>query len=492
MNLLNRLGLRSRILLTLGALVLITACGGLVMIWYTYRMEALFTTFIQKDVAALTAAKGLETALLNQRGYVSYYFLDGDSKWLEELGKYRQEFKERLSDARKIDTTGEHRMFLDRIESEYNQYARQKDEVIEMYKAGNREAGAKLNREARDHFSEILRACEEHIQVHSRLLDQSWERSSGQAQALRAIAATAVSAAIILGALLSFVLVVQVLEPIRRLAIQADRAGDSVRSDNEVTALKRGVRGLIEDVDHTHLELERSRERLLQSERMALIGKLAAEVAHSIRNPMTSIKMRLFSLERVLGLSPGQREDFEVISEEMRHLDNIVRNFLEFSRPPKLKMQMVNVSDIVDMALQLLEKRIERHGVKVERIQRNSLPAIEADPELLKEVLVNLIVNACEAMGEGGRLIITEEDGLAERMGRAILIRVSDTGPGVAESIRDKIMEPFFTTKEEGTGLGLSIAARIVEEHGGRLELRSDSGKGATFIVTLPIREEEA
>jgi len=176
----------------------------------------------------------------------------------------------------------------------------------------------------------------------------------------------------------------------------------------------------------------------------------------------------------------------------MRHLDNIVRNFLEFSRPPKLKMQMVDVSDIVEMALQLLEKRIERHGVKVERIRRNSLPAIEADPELLKEVLVNLIVNACDAMGDGGRLIITEEDGLAERMGRAILIRVSDTGPGVPESIRDKIMEPFFTTKEEGTGLGLSIAARIVEEHGGRLELRGDNGKGATFIVTLPIREEQA
>jgi signal transduction histidine kinase len=238
------------------------------------------------------------------------------------------------------------------------------------------------------------------------------------------------------------------------------------------------------------VELERSRERLLQTERMALVGKLAAEVAHSIRNPMTSIKMRLFSLERTLGPSKA-REDFEVISEEMRHLDNIVRNFLEFSRPPKLQIQKVNVSEVVDNTLQLLEKRLERYGVKVERERHNSLPKIEADPELLKEVMVNLIVNACDAMQEGGRILITEEEGLAERMGRAVLIQFADTGAGIPDQLREKIFQPFFTTKEEGTGLGLSIAARIMEEHGGRLEVRSEEKLGSTFIITLPVKEEQ-
>jgi signal transduction histidine kinase len=103
---------------------------------------------------------------------------------------------------------------------------------------------------------------------------------------------------------------------------------------------------------------------------------------------------------------------------------------------------------------------------------------------------VNLIVNACDAMGEGGRILITEEDGLAERVGRAVLVQIADTGPGVPESVRDKIFQPFFTTKEEGTGLGLSIAARIVEEHGGRLSVRSEEKLGATFVITLPIKED--
>ena len=491
MNLRKRFGLRARILLTLGALVLITVGGGLVMIWYTYRMEGLLSSVIQTDRAAFQVVKGLETALLNQRGYVSYYLLDGDPNWLKELGRYRQDFIERLKEARELDYAGVHEEFLDRIEAEYGQYVKSKDRVIELHEAGEHEAKAGLHREVREQFFEILELCDAHIDVHNEMLNLKLASSHAQAARLRVMAAACISAAVVVGAVLSFLLVTQVLDPIRRLVIEADRAGRPVRSGDEVTALKYGVRDLIKDVDHTHMELERSRERLMQSEKMALVGKLAAEVAHSIRNPMTSIKMRLFSLDRSLELSPTQREDFEVISEEMRQLDNIVRNFLEFSRPPKLKVQKVNISDVVDMALQLLEKRLERYGVKVEREIDRTIPSIEADPELLKEVFVNLIVNACDAVGDGGWLVIKEEDVVAEHMGRAVLVRLSDSGPGIPESIRDKILEPFFSTKEEGTGLGLSIAARIVEEHGGHLELRSEEGKGATFIITLPVGEEE-
>jgi signal transduction histidine kinase len=98
-------------------------------------------------------------------------------------------------------------------------------------------------------------------------------------------------------------------------------------------------------------------------------------------------------------------------------------------------------------------------------------------------------VNACDAMGQGGRLTITEAEAVAEQMGRVVVVQVSDTGPGVPDALQGKVFEPFFSTKEDGTGLGLSIAQRIVEEHGGRLELRSREGEGAAFIVTLPVRE---
>ncbi|MBW1797185.1 MAG: histidine kinase, partial [Deltaproteobacteria bacterium] len=106
-----------------------------------------------------------------------------------------------------------------------------------------------------------------------------------------------------------------------------------------------------------------------------------------------------------------------------------------------------------------------------------------------KEAFVNLVVNACEAMEGGGLIVIHEEKSFAEPLGKVVVIRLTDNGPGIPESIQDKVLQPFFTTREEGTGLGLSIAARIVEQHGGWLDLTSKEGEGATFVITLPIKE---
>jgi signal transduction histidine kinase len=114
---------------------------------------------------------------------------------------------------------------------------------------------------------------------------------------------------------------------------------------------------------------------------------------------------------------------------------------------------------------------------------------IKADPEQLKEVLVNIIVNACEAMENGGSMVISEEETSEKGLGRVAAIRLRDNGPGISESMREKIFQPFFTTKEEGTGLGLSIATRIIEEHQGRLSVESKENVGTTFVITLPIKE---
>lgn len=251
------------------------------------------------------------------------------------------------------------------------------------------------------------------------------------------------------------------------------------------------VRGMMADMDQTRSELEQSQQMLMHSEKMALVGKLATEVAHSIRSPMTSINMRLFSLQRSLDLTENQEEDFQVVAEEMRRLDNIVRNFLEFSRPPKLDKQRVNISSVIDMTMELLEYRLRRHDAAVTRRRGEDLPQVEADPELIKEVLVNLIVNACEAMGESGQIFITESQSVTDQGERTVRVEIRDTGPGIPEEIQQQILEPFHTTKAQGTGLGLFIAARIVREHGGQLDLYSAEGRGATFIIVLPAVKEE-
>jgi signal transduction histidine kinase len=146
---------------------------------------------------------------------------------------------------------------------------------------------------------------------------------------------------------------------------------------------------------------------------------------------------------------------------------------------------------VVDLSLRLLQHRLESCGVKVELVRKNPLPEIWADPDQLKEILVNLLVNACEMMVKGGVIRIMEEEEDGGPLGRSVRLVISDNGPGIPESIQESIFQPFFSTKEEGTGLGLSIASRVVENHGGTLTLRSQEGEGATFVISLPNEENK-
>ncbi len=484
----DKFSLRAGIYVVLASLVLTTLIGGLIMVWYTYRMEGLLADVIDRNVTAFHVAEELENALVNQKGFVSYYLLDGDSDWLKQLGEHRQIFRERLKEARSLVETDLQKETIDRIEMEYAGYTDFKDKVISYYKSGEREAGARLHGQVRSRFFTILDLCDRYKEIHSESIKLARKKSHSKARNLRIIAGTVILTVFSLAVLLAFILVRQILGPIRNLALETDRVGSGRKSRDEVTALRKSVHGLIKDVDHTHSELEKSRETLLQAEKMALVGKLAAGMAHSIRNPLTSVKMRLFSLSRMPDLSPEQKDDFEVISDEIRHVDAIVGNFLEFSRPPKLKMQRISPSDVVDMVIQLLQHRLKSYNVEVKIDRRRALPEIEADPEQFKEMLVNIVMNACEAMESNGLIVIREEESFAEPLGRVVVIRLSDNGPGIKESIQSKVLQPFFSTKEEGTGLGLSIAARIVDEHGGWLDLISEEGKGCTFVITLPIK----
>jgi signal transduction histidine kinase len=471
--------------------VVITIIGALIMVGYTYRMEELLTQIIDKYMAGLQTAQSMETALVNQKGFASYYLLDGNPKWLIQMVEYRHIFEDKLKKTQRLATTTEEKRVLSLLESEYAKYITTKDQVVDYYKSGDREKGLKLHEEVRDNFFEILKLCENGKELFSDKAQKAKIKSLNQARKLRIIAGTAVLMILFLGIILTFYLLHDILDPIRRLALETDRHDGTQNQGDEVKTLSRHVRDLKKTYNETQSELEKSREHLLQSEKYALVGKLAAGTSHSIRNPLTSVKMRLFSLSRSLNLDSDQKEDFDVISKEINHIDTIVQNFLEFSRPPRLKLQSVSPSDVVDQAIQLLQHRLESYEVFIKIQRKESLPFVQLDPEQLKEVLINIIINACEAMGQGGSIVIYEETIIEQEKFRSAVVRISDNGPGIPDAIQSKIMEPFFTTKEEGTGLGLSIANRIVQEHGGRLDIQSTEGNGSTFIISMPVEESD-
>ena len=484
------MSLKQRVYFANAVLLGITVMGAVAMIWYTYKTEAVFSHIEGRNLPVYQAAEALETSLLNQKGYLSYYLLDNNPDWIRQLASLRTVFEEQLAKAKPLVEEPWEKEALARIEKEYITYIASKDRVIRLYKKGDPNAGATLHKEVRASFFRIFQLCEKFKSFHKENIDHAVGVSRTDANRLRYIALLAIITVVLLSLLINYIFTCHILEPIRKLAEEADQLGKSRSSTDEVTALKDSVHGLIEDAELTHRELLRSRETLMQSEKMALLGKLAAGTAHSIRNPLTSIKMRLFSLGRSGEVSVAQQDDLNVISNEIGHVNKIVENFLEFARPPKLTMKKESPSQVVDNTLRLLEQRLKSYGVTVQLVRQQPLCEIFLDPGQLKEALANIIINACEAMDQGGRITITETFEKSNGIKKAAVIQIQDSGPGIPDRMREEIFNPFFTTKEEGTGLGLSISFNIVSEHGGCMVLDSLPGQGACFTITLPVRED--
>ncbi|MFH1154014.1 MAG: ATP-binding protein [Pseudomonadota bacterium] len=482
------LTLRLKILYLFSIMSAITVMGGLMMLWHTYQTDDLIITMVQKEMVLFRAAQEMELALANQKGYLTYYFVDGQAKWLNSLGKYREMFRQSLDKARTLDLTPQQKESLETIAVEFKKYVEAKDLAIETYRLNpDKTAITPIHEQQRSVFFNLLDLCREFSQKQWQIIQETEWKNAQRSEGLRIMAYGALFFFTILSILLLFILYKHILEPIRDLAIETG-SSPTDSSRDEVVSLSHSLKDMMKDFDETHSELARSRKNLIQAERMAMVGEMAAGVAHTIRNPFTSIKMRMFSLSRSLDLTDVQNEDLQVISDEIARIDKIVQNFLEFARPPKLKLTQCRIAAIIDGVITLLEYRLNAHGVELFFTPNPDLPQVDVDQDRIKEALVNLITNACEAMEQGGTIIITETRDYEEDMGDVARICIRDNGPGIPDSIINKITNPFFTTKEDGSGLGLSIVARIVREHNGKLAVSQAPDNGAEFTITLPVR----
>jgi two-component system, sporulation sensor kinase E len=230
----------------------------------------------------------------------------------------------------------------------------------------------------------------------------------------------------------------------------------------------------------------RSLEQQVQrSDRLAMIGQIAAGTAHEIRNPLTSIKGFLQVLKKTLR-DNGMEKEFgytELMLSEIDRINDLVSEFLLLSKPKHTTMTKIDVAAVIREILPIINNEAILHGVTVEYRSALDLPEIVADRELLKQVFINICKNGIEAMGtDGGTLTITEKVDLEEQR---LNVLIQDTGPGIPLFLIDKIFDPFFTTKEEGTGLGLSVCQRIVHDIGGTLRV-SSKGYGTIFVVSIP------
>lgn len=238
--------------------------------------------------------------------------------------------------------------------------------------------------------------------------------------------------------------------------------------------------------------LAQSSRVIERQEKLASLGVLASGVAHEIRNPLTAIKFRLFSLRKT---TPALAEDEDVttIAEEINRLERIVKDVLRFARPSDPALAPVPAQKLLADAHDFLKGQFQRSGIQLTLSAAGGVWVL-ADEQQMKQVLINLIQNAADAIGRNGVIALHLRAGeaqLGRRVKSVAILSVADSGNGIPPEVEARLFDPFFTTKEGGTGLGLAIAARIVELHGGILRYETESNRGTTFEVALPIVEHE-
>ncbi|MBI5181423.1 MAG: HAMP domain-containing protein [Nitrospirae bacterium] len=255
--------------------------------------------------------------------------------------------------------------------------------------------------------------------------------------------------------------------------------------------LEQWTRELESRVQDRTKELQEAQEHLIQTEKLAATGKLAAGVAHEINNPIGIILNRIECLEmeaKESGLSPEIMNDLKVISAHAKRVSKIVGGLLAFSREAGRDsgLEQININDVLEKAAALFDRLALQKGVQIEKRFSPSLSPIMGNSQKLEQAMVNLIDNALDASTKGGRIII--ESRKKFRNDYFIQIVVSDAGCGIPKESLGRIFDPFFTTKEvgKGTGLGLAVCYGIIKEHHGKIEVNSEAGRGAAFTITIP------
>ena len=272
----------------------------------------------------------------------------------------------------------------------------------------------------------------------------------------------------------------QTLESVMTFAQQAGLAIHNAFMYQEIKAFSQQVE---EKMQQTTADLRKTEAQLIRSEKLAALGQLAAGIAHEIRNPLTSINILIHSLREKPSDEEVHREDLRVIEEEIHRINEIVDQFLRFAKPAPPLLQEADLVSLFEETLQLLKPQIEKQRITVQK-EFNALPSTVLDREQMKQVVLNLLLNALQAMSGGGLLRLS---GQVLEDNRWIQLSVQDTGVGIPPEDMNKLFDPFFSTKEGGVGLGLSIAHRIIDQHRGKIQIESTPGQGTLFTLWLPI-----
>jgi signal transduction histidine kinase len=472
-------------------LLLFAACAA--SVWYVNRLQSDLAAVLGENATSLQAAQELEIRVRQLRFHTLLYLMDLKEERLARIDQDQKGFEEALASARRAAKSPEEVACVHDIETAYAQYRAEQADL----RAGPQPAPpAEFAQLVDSHpIKPVVDRCQDLLRLSREKMDRTADESrrvawqAYWAMLILGLAGPVGGLVVGVGAALGlkrslYRLSVRVQDVAQRL--DRDVASVSVAADGDLNGLDRQLQYIVGRVEEVAARLRQQQRDLVRAEQLAAVGQLAASVAHEVRNPLTGIKMLVEAALRPARPSPLNAQDLRVIHGEVVRLEQTVQNLLDFARLPAPQRSPCDLRDIVEQARGLVRARAAQQRVEV-HVHAPGRPVVASvDRGQLGTVLVNLFLNALDAMPNGGRLDVRLDDPAPQ----GVRLTVSDSGGGIPAAIAGRLFTPFATTKPTGTGLGLSLSKRILEEHGGALAAGNRPEGGAAFVLTLPPLEE--
>jgi signal transduction histidine kinase len=474
-----------RLLLALSCLPLLV--GGLAA-WELHSTQRGVSEVMATNARSMRAAEEIAIGVRDMQIELNHFLLGGDVAAFRKITAMRRDTDFWVAEARRTALTDHEFVLIDRLTHAYEHFFGELARIEEQESDDQQEAVRELLAQG----THILRPVQEYLDFNEveiqRISEENRQLGDRMAIGLLLLGVCGPLGGLLVG----FALARAVNRSLVRLSVPIhDAAGklDEVVGPITVSAglglegLEAVLRRLAEQTATVVARLQQSQREALRAEQLAAVGQIAAGVAHELRNPLMSMKILVQSAGEGAGLTA---RDLAVLEEEITRLEHLTATFLDFARPPRPERRPFPVQALLDDTIDLVAGRAGQRDVRIDRAFPDAPVWVEGDAAQVRQVVLNLLLNALDALPDGGAvmLALAEEPGVRGR--RWVVLRVADTGPGLPAELAQDIFTPFVSTKPTGLGLGLSISRRIVEAHGGEITAANRPGGGAVFCVRLP------
>jgi two-component system, NtrC family, sensor histidine kinase HydH len=471
--------------------LLLLAAGGLAGA-YIHRLNSDTSERLTKDVERINVAEELTLGVRDMRYQLNQFAITGDLSHLNPMESMYRSIREWLDSAESLASDGRDRELVVRVRAGYERFWKEFEALRKQPKAEARLAIGKLSNEMVNRTmvapaQEFLDHAEHQVNLTG---EQNLVLADRLAMAMVLLGVCGSVAGLVGGFGLARAVTRSMVElhvPIRDLRGKlAEVVGPiQVPANLGIDELDSELRLAAQRVALVVERLQQSQIELIRADQLARLGQLAAGLAHELRNPLASVKILVQSARESRGGGRLEGRDLEILEEEISRMERAIQRFLDYARPPKLERSLTDLGQLASQTWELVSARAERHGVALRYKPPAEPVRIEADPQQIRQVLLNLFLNAFDSIQDQGWISLSVEGAADEATAR---LSVADSGPGLPADLGQRIFEPFISNKETGLGLGLPICRRIIEAHGGQITAENAPEGGAVFHIVLPAK----